>query len=91
MLFQQAIKLLPLLRVVLQLLSHVEQFVTPWAAAHQDSLFFTVSHSWLKLMSIESLMPSNHLILCCPLFLLPSVFPSVGSLHQMAKGLELQL
>ena len=86
MLFQQATKLLPLLRVVVvQLLSHVQHFVTPWTAAHQDSLFFTVSHSWLKLMSIESLMPSNHLILCCPFFLLPSVFPSVGSLHQMAK------
>ena len=80
--FQQATELLQLLRVVVvQLLSHVQHFVTPWAAAHQDSLFFTVSHSWLKLMSIESLMPSNHLILCCPLFLLPSVFPSVGSLY----------
>ena len=77
MLFQQATKLLPLLRVVVvQLLSHVQHFVTPWTAAHQDSLFFTVSHSWLKLMSIESLMPSNHLILCRPLLLPPSVFPS---------------
>ena len=48
----------------------------PWIAAHQASLSFTVSQSWLKLMSIELVMPSNHLILCCPL-LLPSVFPSI--------------
>ena len=50
--------------------------MTVWTAAHQASLSFTVSQSLLKLMSIESVMPSNHLILCCPLFLLPSVFPS---------------
>ena len=47
-----------------------------WTAAHQASLFFTISRSLLKLMSIESMMPSNHLILCCPL-LLPSIFPSI--------------
>ena len=52
--------------------------VTPWTAACQVSLSFTVSQSWLKLMSmsIEAVMPSNHLILCCPFILLPSVFPS---------------
>ena len=48
----------------------------PWAAAHQASLSFTISQSLLKLMSIESLMPSNHLILCHPLLLLSSIFPS---------------
>ena len=49
-------------------------FVIPWTAAHQVSLSFTVSLSLLKLLSIESLMPSNHLILCCPFLLLPSIF-----------------
>ena len=47
----------------------------PWTAAHQASLSFTISRSFLKLLSIESVMPSNHLILCCPLLLLPSIFP----------------
>ena len=51
--------------------------VTPWTAAGQASLSFTVSQSLLKFMSIESVMPSNHLILCCSLFLLPSIFPRV--------------
>ena len=60
-----------------QLLSHVRLFVTPWTAACQASLSITNSQSLLKLMSIESLMPSNHLILCCPLLLLPSIFPSI--------------
>ena len=50
---------------------------TPWTAAHQASLFFTISWSLLKLTSIESVMPSNHLILCRPLLLLPSIFPSI--------------
>ena len=50
--------------------------MTPWTAAWQASLFFTISWSLLKLMSVELVMPSNHLILCCPL-LLPSVFPSI--------------
>ena len=50
---------------------------TPWAAAHQAFLSFTVSQSFLKLMSIESMMQSNHLILCCPLLFLPSIFPSI--------------
>ena len=51
--------------------------VTPWTAAHQASLSITNSQSLLKLMSIESVMPSNHLILCRPLLLLPSIFPSI--------------
>ena len=51
--------------------------MTPWTAAHQASLSITNSQSLLKLMSIELVMPSNHLILCCPLLLLPSVFPSI--------------
>ena len=63
--------------VVLQSQSHVRLFVTPWTAAHQASLSFTISQSLLKLMSIESVMPSNHLILCCPLLLQPSIFPSI--------------
>ena len=58
-----------------QLLSHVRLFATPWMAARQASLSITISRSSLKLMSIESVMPSSHLILCCPLLLLPSVFP----------------
>ena len=50
---------------------------TPWTAAYQASLSFTISQSFLKLMSIKLVMPSNHLILCHPLFLLPSIFPSI--------------
>ena len=53
--------------------------MTPWTAAHQAPLSITNSQSLLKLMSIESLMPSNHLILCRPLLLLPSIFPSIGT------------
>ena len=60
-----------------QSLSRVQLFVTPWIAACQSSLSITNSQSLLKLMSIESVMPSNHLILCCPFLLLPSVFPSI--------------
>ena len=63
--------------IVFQLLSHVRLFVTPWTAARQASLSFTISESLLKLMCIESVMPSNHLILCCPLLLPPSIFPSI--------------
>ena len=66
-----------LLKVVIQSLSRIRLFVTPWTAAPQASLFFTISQSLLKLMSIESVMPSNHLILCRPLLLLPSVSPSI--------------
>ena len=58
-------------------LSHVPHFATLWAATHQASLSFTISQSLLRLMSIESVMPSNHLILCRPLLLLPSIFPSI--------------
>ena len=60
-----------------QSLSHVWLFVTPWTATHQVSLPITNSQSLLKLMSIESVMPSNHLILCPPLLFLPSIFPSI--------------
>jgi len=60
-----------------QLLSHVWLFATPWTAAHQASLSITNSRSLLKLMSIVSVMPSNHLILCHPLILPPSIFPSI--------------
>ena len=60
-----------------QPLSHVRLFVTPWTAAHQASLSITNSRSLLKLMSIESVMASNHLILCHPLLLPPSTFPSI--------------
>ena len=60
-----------------QLLSRVRLFVTPWTAIHQASLSITNSQSSLKLMSIESVMPSNHLIFCRPLLLLPSIFLSI--------------
>ena len=60
-----------------QSLSRVRLFATPWTAARQASLFITNSKSLLKLMSLESVMPSNHLILCCPLLLPPSIFPSI--------------
>ena len=60
-----------------QWLSRVQLFATPWIATRQASLSITNSQSLFKLMSIESMMPSNHLILCHPLFLLPSIFPSI--------------
>ena len=60
-----------------QLLSHVQLFATPWTVACQASLSITNSQSLLKLMFLESVMPSNHLILCRPLLLLPSIFPSI--------------
>ena len=63
--------------VVIQLLTHVRVFVTPWAAAHQASLSFTISRSLLKLMCIEIVRPCNHLILCYPILLLSSIFPSI--------------
>ena len=59
------------------MLSCIQLFATPWSAAHQAFLSFTNSKSLLKLMSIESVMPSNYLILFCPLLLLPSIFPSI--------------
>ena len=63
-------------KLVVQSLSHVLLFVTPWTAACQASLSFTISQSLHQLMSTELLMPSNHLILCHPLLFLPSIFPS---------------
>ena len=57
--------------------SVMSDFVTPWTAEHQASLSFTNSQSLFKLTSIESVMPSNHLVLCCPLLLLFSIFPSI--------------
>ena len=60
-----------------QLLSYVQFFATPWTVAHQASLSITNSRSLFKLMSIKSVMPSNHLIVCWPLLLLPSFFPSI--------------
>ena len=60
-----------------QSLSRVQLFATPWTAARQAFMSITNSRSLLKLMSIESMMPSNHLILCCHLLLLPSIFPSI--------------
>ena len=60
-----------------QSLSHIQLFVTPWTAAHQASLSIINSHSLLKLMSIESVMPSSHLILCHPFLLLPPIPPSI--------------
>ena len=60
-----------------QLLSHVQLVATPWAAARQSSPSITNSRSLLKLMSIKSVRPASHLILCCPLLLPPSIFPSI--------------
>ena len=79
-----------------QSLSHVWLFVTPWITAHQASLSITNSWSLLKLMSIKSMMPSSHLILCHPLLLLPPILPSIkifsneSTLHEVAKVLEFQ-
>ena len=84
--------------VVVQLLSCVWFFAVPWTAVCQASQTFTISWNLFKLMCTESVLLSNHLILCCPLLLLPSIFPSirvffhwVGSSHQLAKILVLQL
>ena len=66
-----------LYNVVIQLLSRVWLFATPWTAVCQVFLSFTVSQNLLRFISIESVMPSNHLILCRPLLLLPSIFPSI--------------
>ena len=63
--------------VVVQLLSHVQLFATPWTTACQTSLSFTISQGLFKLMFNESMMPSNHLTLYCPLVLPPSIFPSI--------------
>ena len=83
--------------VAVQLPTRVQLFATPRTAARQASLSFTISWSLLKLMSIESVRLSNHLTLCHPLLLLPSVFPSIrvfsieSTLPQVAKVLEFQL
>ena len=63
--------------VVVQSLSCVQLFATPWTAACQASLSFTISWSLLKLKTLEPVIPSNHLILCCPLLLLPPILPSI--------------
>ena len=63
--------------VVVQSRSHIRLFAAPWTATHQASLSFTISQSLLKLISIEPVMPSNHLILCHPLLFLPSILPSI--------------
>ena len=73
--------------VVVQSLSCVWLFMRPWIAAQQAALSFTISWSLIKFMSIESVMPSNHLILCCPL-LLPSIFPSI---RVFSNGLSLHI
>ena len=86
----------PRIVVVGQSLDCVQLFVIPWTAAHQTSLPFTTFQRLLKLRSIESVIPSNHLIFCQPLLCLnlsqrQSLFQRVGSSHQVAKGLEFQL
>ena len=87
----------PTQALVIQSLSAVQLFVTLWTAARQASLSFTISWSSLRLMSIDSVMLSNPLIICHPLLLLPSIFPSIrvfsneSTLHQVAKVLELQV
>ena len=70
-------------------LSHVWLFATPWTAARQSSLSITNYQSLLKLMSIESVMPSNHLILCCPLLLPPSIFPRIRVFSFIFKCIDL--
>ena len=74
--------------VLVQSLSHVWLFATPWTAAQEASLSFTISWSLFKLMFIESVMPSNHLIVCCPLLFLPSIFHSI---RVFSKELALHL
>ena len=87
----------PWLQLLFSKLSHVRLFATPWTAPHQASLSFTVSQSLLNLKSIELMMPFNHLIHCCPLLLLPSIFPSVrvfsneSALTSSAQSSVLQL
>jgi len=90
--------IIALLKDSVQSFSRFWLFVILWIAAHQVSLSIANSQSLLKLMSIESVMPSNHLILCHPLLLLPSIFPSIrvffqwiGFSHHVAKVLEFQL
>ena len=73
--------------VVAQSLSPVQLFATPWTVAHQASLSITISQSLLKIMSIESVLPSSHLIIFCrPPLLLPSIFPSIGVFSNESGG-----
>ena len=72
--------------VVVKSLSHAQFFATSWAVAQQASLSFTISWSLLKLMSIESVMSSNHLILCHPSLLLPSIFPGIRVFSSKSGG-----
>ena len=81
--------------ILVQSPSYVRLFTTPWTATRQASLSLTISLSFPKFMSIASVMPSNHLLLCCPLLLMPSLFISIRAWrvicsHQVAKVLELQ-
>ena len=95
-LFVKAYQTILLSVVAVHSLSHVCLFVIPWTSACQASLSFTIARNLLKLMSIESMMPPNHLLLCT-LFFCPQSFPASGSFpmspssHQVAKVLELQL
>ena len=74
---------------VVQSLSCVQLYVTPWTAAHQAPLSSAISQSLLKFMSIELVMPSNHLILCYSLLLLPSIFPSIKVFsNELALGIR---
>ena len=74
---------------VVQSLSHVQPSVTPWMAARQASLSFTIYRNLLKLLPVESVMPSNYLILSCLLLLLPSVFPSISIFsNELALGVK---
>ena len=86
---EERASLIPVQFSSVQSLSHVQQFASPWTAARQASLSITNSRSLLKLMSIESMMPFNHFIVCHPLFLPPSIFPNIrvfsneSALHSM--------
>ena len=77
--------------VVDQSLSHVQLFETTWTAAHQGSVSFNISQSLFKLMSVESVMPSNHLVLCRPLFLLPSCLQSFLSIRVFSSEAALPI
>ena len=76
--------------VIVQLLTHVQLIVTPWTAAHQDPLSSTISQNLFKFMSIESVMLSNHLILCHTLLLLPSIFPSIIRVFSNESALHIR-
>ena len=80
---------IPKLFVVVQFLSFIQHFATTWTAARQASLSFTISQSLLKLMYIEPVMPSNHLILCCSLLHQRSIFPSSRVFLPLCKGVSL--